>query len=165
MEKITIRLHQLKLDVSSTALSKELRGLISKKVTIQKALPLLNSRFKELLNCKKSIDPKQPETIHKTRITLKKFRYAFELFQPALHTGDTDTLDILQTIQAKMGVPQDLVVLQNGIAGFFQSTQESSAAFQIALELKRLQGVATQEFIAIADKIDTLWPSPVCLKG
>ncbi len=60
------------------------------------------------------IDPIDPETIHRTRLALKKYRYSVEVIKPFLSITDQEMQSLLN-YQTSLGDIQDLEVLINSL--------------------------------------------------
>src|SRR6185503_11427968 len=79
--------------------------------------------FATLVSRRKAIDPAHPETIHRTRIAFKKFRYMMESLSPDFTGLGKRQLLVLARYQQRMGILQDLEIIERCIAGFVRQDE------------------------------------------
>jgi len=115
--------------------------------------------FATLLGRRKTIDPANPETIHRTRIAFKKFRYMVESLSPDF-TGLGETkLRVLARYQQRMGILQDLEIIERCITDFVRQDQGIGsllAPFSRYLQATRARALRT--FLKSADEVFEFWP-------
>ncbi len=70
-------------------------------------LPAVDAAFARVVQCQQAMDAKAAETIHRTRVAFKKFRYMVEALQPLLAAITTERLAAMRDYQAMMGEVRD----------------------------------------------------------
>lgn len=121
--------------------------------------------FAETLRRRRAIDPANRRTIHKTRIAFKRFRYMMESLSPDLTGLSKRRLRTLAYYQRKMGIIQDLEVMQRCVARFVHEHRESKAALRpFCSYLQQRQARALRSFLLSADDLLGFWP-PARLTG
>jgi len=120
-----------------------------------------NKAFAKLVSRRRAIDPAKPETIHRTRIAFKKFRYMVESLSPDFTGLGKRQLRALGHYQQRMGVLQDLEIIERCIAGY--ERQEDGigtllAPFNRYLQITRAR--ALRSFLKSADDLFEFWPPP-----
>jgi CHAD domain-containing protein len=115
--------------------------------------------FATLVNRRKAIDPGNPETIHRTRIAFKKFRYMVESLSPDFTGLGKCQLRALAHYQQRMGTLQDLEIMERCIAGFARRDEGIGtllAPFSRYLRSTRVR--ALRSFLKSADELFLFWP-------
>jgi len=115
--------------------------------------------FAEVVRRRQAIDPAQPSTVHRTRIAFKKFRYMVEALSPDLTGMKKTDLRALARYQKRMGVLQDLEVMQQCVQAFAQEHQGMGAlleSFSRYLQNRRTR--ALRAFLKSADELFQFWP-------
>jgi CHAD domain-containing protein len=83
-------------------------------------------------------DALEPDTIHRTRIAFKKFRYLVEILRPMLNDLGEEHLRRLRLFQTLMGEIQDIEMFEKAITGFIRDDPGRIKQFrQIRAELKK----------------------------
>jgi len=99
------------------------------------------------------IHPREPETIHRTRVAFKKFRYMYEILArhaPSLNKG---IIPEMQHYQMMMGDIQDSVLLVAALDKFLPENQTGAeAASRLRDELLRRQHWLTRVYMARANQ-------------
>jgi CHAD domain-containing protein len=83
-----------------------------------RALISLTAAFETVKARRQAVDPANSETLHRTRVAFKKFRYMVEGLSPAFTGLGKAGLRRFANYQKRMGNLQDLEVLQASVAGF-----------------------------------------------
>jgi CHAD domain-containing protein len=121
--------------------------------------------FVEAVERRQAIDLADPGTIHKTRVAFKRFRYMMESLSPALTGLTKRQLRTLAYYQRKMGIIQDLAVMQRCVAGYLRENVESTALLQpFCRHLRQRRARALRSFVKTADRLFEFWP-PAALAG
>src|SRR5947209_2859081 len=83
-------------------------------------LNTVESAFARTLRLKKQIDPERTETIHRTRVAFKKFRYMVETLAQCLPRANEKLFAAMHGYQTLMGEIQDAEVVLRGFDKFSQ---------------------------------------------
>jgi CHAD domain-containing protein len=119
----------------------------------------MGQAFAEVVKRRRAIDPSQPSTIHRTRIAFKKFRYMVESLSPELTGLSKSDLRALARYQRRMGIIQDLEVMQQCISVYVQKhmgTEERLRPFYRYLQAGRARRL--RSFLKSADDLFSFWP-------
>ena len=117
--------------------------------------------FSQVVARRRAINPKQPATIHRTRVAFKRFRYMAESLSPAFTGLGKRELNRLATYQRRMGVLQDLEVMRHCLDEFARAhrgTEELLRPF--AREIQRRSTRSLRSFLQTADQLLNFWPPP-----
>ncbi len=115
--------------------------------------------FADLVHRRQAIDPANAITIHRTRIAFKKFRYMVESLSPGLTGLSKRDLRTLAYYQRRMGILQDLEVIQQSINGFVETHEGMEGLLQPFLRyLHARRARALRSFLKSADKLFLFWP-------
>jgi CHAD domain-containing protein len=118
-----------------------------------------NQAFAEVVRRRNAIDPIHPATVHRTRIAFKKFRYMVEALSPDLTGMKKADLRALARYQKRMGLLQDLEVMEQCVQAFAQEHQGMGAlleSFNSYLQTRRTR--ALRAFLKSADDLFQFWP-------
>lgn len=119
----------------------------------------IDKTFTQTVRRIRAIDYACPETIHRTRVAFKKFRYTLETL-PDTFTGLTwKKKKKLSIYQDRMGKIQDLEVLRRMITAFEEvhpGHAESMGRFRSQLEAQHAKALAT--FKRSAGDLFAFWP-------
>lgn len=119
----------------------------------------VDDAFAEVVRRRQAIAPAHASTVHRTRIAFKKFRYMVEALSPDL-TGLTKAdLRALARYQKRMGILQDLEVMQQCIRDFAEQHDGMEgllASFSSYLQGRRAR--ALRAFLNSADELFRFWP-------
>jgi CHAD domain-containing protein len=85
--------------------------------------------FAEAADRCQSIDPANPETVHRTRVAFKKFRYMVEAVSPSFTGLGKRQLRRLGNYQRRMGALQDLEILEACLHEFLREQAWAVALF------------------------------------
>jgi CHAD domain-containing protein len=102
------------------------------------------------------IDPGQTETIHRTRIAFKSFRYAVEIIHPLLGRYPVQLLKAMNEYQGLMGDIQDMEVMQGMLAAFnkAQPGVDISSPLAVVEEYHRIKVTA---YLSKKDSLHMFW--------
>jgi CHAD domain-containing protein len=115
--------------------------------------------FAEAVQCRRAINLADLRTIHKTRVAFKRFRYIMESLSPALTGLSKRQLRALAYYQRKMGIIQDLEVLQRCVARFIhENGRMEPLLLQFCQHLKQRRARALRSFLNSADRLLEFWP-------
>jgi CHAD domain-containing protein len=115
--------------------------------------------FDEVLKRRMAIDASDAETIHRTRVAFKKFRYIVEGMSPAFTGLTRSGLLPLSDFQTSMGKIQDLEITENWLLEFLEEHPEEAAPLRSYLSYLRRQKLALQRaFVRSADRLFEFWP-------
>jgi CHAD domain-containing protein len=115
--------------------------------------------FAEVVKRRRAIDPSHPGTIHRTRIAFKKFRYMVESLSPEFTGLAKSDLRALGRYQRRMGIIQDLEVMQQCITDYVREhdgMEESLRPFSRYLQDSRARKL--RSFLNSADDVFCFWP-------
>ena len=121
----------------------------------------LNQAFAQVARLKGRVDPEDTDTIHRTRVTFKQFRYMVEALAPLLAGASAGYLAALHDHQRLMGDIQDAEVFQAAFDQFASRHPAVTKAvwtFRAALAARRRSLIAS--YLQAADDLDTFWPPP-----
>jgi len=110
--------------------------------------------FATLVSRRKVIDPANPETIHRTRIAFKKFRYMVESLSPDFTGLGKRQLRALALYQQRMGTLQYLEIIERCITSFVR--QDEGIGILLApfgRYLKATRAHALRSFLKSADDL------------
>jgi CHAD domain-containing protein len=97
----------------------------------------LNRAFSRVVRLQQKVHPQRRDTIHRTRVAFKKFRYMVEALAPLLPRVSAERLQAMHDHQNLMGDIQDLEVLRLGFEAFEGEENlaaEDACAFRRELE-------------------------------
>ena len=117
--------------------------------------------FDEVVRRRMTIDAAQAETIHRTRVAFKKFRYIVEGLSPTFTGLSRTELQPLSDFQTSMGDIQDLEITESWLSEFIQDHPSEAAGVQPFLTHLRRRKLALQKaFVKTADRLFEFWPIP-----
>lgn len=121
--------------------------------------------FAEAVERRQAIDPAAPDTIHKTRVAFKRFRYIMESLSPAFTGLTKRQLRSLAYYQRKMGLIQDLEVMQSCVTAYLRENPQSAPLLHpFCHYLRQRRTRALRTFVKSADRLFEFWP-PAALTG
>ena len=117
------------------------------------------SSFAEVVDRCQAIDLADLRTIHQTRVAFKRFRYMVESLSPGITGLSKRQLRALAYYQRKMGIIQDLEVMQACVARFLRENKKSEAVLRrFCQHLRRRRARALRSFLKSADRLFAFWP-------
>ena len=130
----------------------------SRKAAAGLLVRVVERAFRRTAQLRARIDRRRPETIHKTRVAFKRFRYMMELL--AEHFGaDEKVLAEMQHYQRMMGDIQDAEVLLRSFEKFVRKKNiRSEAAYQLREELERRREWLIKVYMGAAGQLKEFWP-------
>jgi CHAD domain-containing protein len=115
--------------------------------------------FAEAVERRQAIDLADPGTIHQTRVAFKRFRYMVESLSPALTGFSKRQLRPLAYYQRKMGIIQDLEVMQACVARYLRQNPGSEDLLRpFWRHLRQRRARALRSFLKTADHLRQFWP-------
>lgn len=140
---------------------RRLRALPNNRMTARRHLRRLETTadvaFEGAVRRRRRIIPGRTDTIHRTRLAFKRFRYMREALKPLLGTPPAE-LKRMQAYQTRMGDIQDIEVLMEGLKKFAGAPDPTDPVAARSLdpvfaELRRRRAQAIRTFLASADEI------------
>jgi len=117
------------------------------------------SSFAEAVARRRAIDQADLRTIHQTRVAFKRFRYMVESLSPGITGLSKRQLRALAYYQRKMGIIQDLEVMQACAARFVRENQRTEALLRpFCRHLRQRRARALRSFLKSADRLFAFWP-------
>jgi CHAD domain-containing protein len=114
--------------------------------------------FAEVARRRQAIDPGKSQTIHRTRLAFKEFRYIVESLSPAFTGLRRHQLRRFATYQRRMGFLQDLEILQAFITRFVKEHAATEPLLRPFIRyLGRRRARALCSVIRHADDLFVLW--------
>ena len=117
-------------------------------------LHAIDSQYQNALERYKSIDPDQPATLHRLRVSLKKFRYMLSCVSNLLVELPSTHLEHLQAYLTCLGEIQNSCVLLHNLQSFFHGSIPSSTLTHYQQHQKKL----LDTYLANSEQIRSFWP-------
>lgn len=118
--------------------------------------------FAEAVERRRAIDPADLRSIHQTRVAFKRFRYMMESLSPGITGLSKRQLRALAYYQRKMGIIQDLQVIQACVARYTRKNRTREALLgRFSRHLRQRRARAVQSFLKSADRLFEFWPPAV----
>ena len=115
--------------------------------------------FAEAVERRRAIDLADMRTIHHTRVAFKRFRYIMESLSPGITGLSKRQLLALAYYQRKMGIIQDLEVMQSCVARYAREVKNREALLQrFNSHLRQRRARALRSFLKSADRLYQFWP-------
>jgi CHAD domain-containing protein len=115
--------------------------------------------FGEAVERRRAIDLADLRTIHQTRVAFKRFRYMLESLSPGVTGLSKRQLRALAYYQRKMGIIQDLEVMQACVARYTREDKKREALLQrFSRYLRQRRTRALRSFLKSADRLYEFWP-------
>jgi CHAD domain-containing protein len=115
--------------------------------------------YTEAVRRRRAIDVSDVETIHRTRVAFKRFRYTMESLSPGVIELNGQQLAELAAYQRRMGAIQDFTTMQSCLAAFiekYKASEDLLRPFNRSLQQRRMRAVCS--FMECADRIRDFWP-------
>ena len=117
--------------------------------------------FREVARLKARRNAADTDTIHRTRIAFKRFRYMAEALAPLLPEVTKDRLAAMHEYQTIMGRIQDIEILSENLDKFLAKEKRSFPDSRaLRAELRRERQALIQACLKGADQLHEFWPSP-----
>jgi len=118
----------------------------------------VTNAFRQTVYCRQAIDPADVQTLHRTRVAFKKFRYMVEALSPRFTGLNKRHLRRLGTYQRRMGNLQDLEILQEWVGRFLREHPARKESFMpFSRHLHLLQDRALRACLKHADALFEFW--------
>jgi len=125
------------------------------------ALRCATDAFEEAVRRRRLIDFSDLETVHRTRVAFKKFRYIVESLPPEMTGMGKRQLRALALYQRKMGNVQDVHVLSACLSEFLERNGDAWCRLKpFSAYLRRRRARALRTFRQSADSLFGFWPPP-----
>jgi CHAD domain-containing protein len=98
------------------------------------------------------------ETIHRTRIAFKRFRYMTDALAPLLPALSAEHRQAMRGYQSMMGDIQDVEVLMAALDKFARLEQNDRETERLRAELARRRGQLIRVYLNAAGKLKQFWP-------
>ena len=155
------RLERGVASLEQALVTKQLQARCSARLTTA-----VGEAFRDVVRRRQAIVPQQPETIHRTRVAFKKFRYMVESLSPEFTGLNKRQLRRLADYQRRMGILQDLEVMQRLLTVFVHEHPGIGPLLQrFARYLKQRRARALRSFLQAADQCYGFWPPTVARAG
>jgi CHAD domain-containing protein len=105
------------------------------------------------------IDPNQPATIHRARISFKKFRYMIEVIYPSFENFSSDYLKRMHNYQTIMGDIQDVEAALQKLSDFEKHAPAGYAPEPIRSYYKKNHTLAISRYIKDKGEVINFWRS------
>jgi CHAD domain-containing protein len=130
--------------------------------TIQRAI---NQAFARVAQLCRRVQADDTQTIHRTRIAFKRFRYMIEAMAPLLPAVTQEHHRAMRGYQCMMGDIQDMEVLLAALDKSARSEAvDIAAARRLKKELLRWRQMLVQVYLNAADRLRRFWPPPKAKK-
>jgi len=147
------------LSTVRAGLTANARGLRAQSRPASAALRATSRAFAEAVERRRAIDLADLRTIHQTRVAFKRFRYMVESLSPALTGLSKRQLRSLAYYQRKMGIIQDMEVMQACVARYVKEHKRSEGVLgPFCRHLRRRRARALRSFLRSADRLFGFWP-------
>jgi CHAD domain-containing protein len=121
----------------------------------------LNQAFARVAQLCRRVRASDTQTIHRTRIAFKRFRYMVEAMAPLLPAVTQEHHRAMRGYQCMMGDIQDMEVLLAALDKFVRSeAADTTAARRLKKELLRWRRMLIQVYLNAANRLRRFWPSP-----
>jgi CHAD domain-containing protein len=121
----------------------------------QVAIQLAFSRVAQL--CRR-VNAADTETIHRTRIAFKRFRYMVDALSPLLPAISDQHRQAMRGYQSMMGDIQDVEVLLATLNKFIKQKQDDRATQRLQAEFARRRLQLIRVYLNAAGKLQQFWP-------
>jgi CHAD domain-containing protein len=122
--------------------------------------------FAEAVERRRAISLADLRTIHQTRVAFKRFRYMLESLSPDITGLSKQQLRALAYYQRKMGIIQDLQVMQACVARYTREDQKREALLgRFSRHLRQRRARALRSFLKSADRLFEFWPPAALVAG
>ncbi len=158
------QVHTKRLGRRLEELEQELRRQ-RKRTTGQQAFVMvrraMDQAFARVAQLCRQVRPGDTQTIHRTRIAFKRFRYMVEALAPLVPAVTPDHRRAMRGYQCMMGDIQDMEVLLAALDKFVQEKEVNAAsARRLRKELARWRQMLIQIYLNAAGRLQRFWPPP-----
>jgi CHAD domain-containing protein len=135
------------------------RGARAQSRLASAALRATAGAFAEAVERRRAINLADLSTIHQTRVAFKRFRYMVESLSPDLTGLSKRQLRALAYYQRKMGIIQDLEVMQACVTRYSQERKKNEVLLRpFCRYLHQRRARALRSFLKTADRLFDFWP-------
>ena len=121
-------------------------------------LAAVDRAFARTVRLKNQIDSRRPETIHRTRVAFKRFRYMYETLARRAPCLDQGLVVEMQHYQTMMGEIQDAELLLVALDNFLHDKKTTAqAAARLRDELLRRRQWVIAMYLDNADQLKAFW--------
>jgi CHAD domain-containing protein len=121
----------------------------------QGAIRLAFARVAQLC---RQVNATDTETIHRTRVAFKRFRYMVDALSPLLSSITEQHRQAMRGYQSMMGDIQDVEVLLATLDKFIKDGHNDRATQQLRAEFARRRGQLIRVYLNAAGKLQQFWP-------
>jgi CHAD domain-containing protein len=147
------------VDALRYELSIDARGSRARAQLAMVVLRATSKAFTEAVERRQAIDLADLRTVHRMRVAFKRFRYMVESLSPHLTGLSKRQLRALAVYQRKMGIIQDLEVLQHCVADYLKEEPAAENLMRpFRRYLQRRRSRALLSFLKTADRLFGFWP-------
>jgi CHAD domain-containing protein len=162
--KAVKRIQTKRLGRCLAAFEKEIR-LQRKRISRERAFTIvlraINQAFARVAQRCRRVRANDTQTIHRTRIAFKHFRYMVEALAPLLPAVTEDHRRALRGYQCMMGDIQDMEVLLAALDKFVQKEKVNArSARRLKKELVRWRRLLIEIYLNAAGRLRRFWPPP-----
>lgn len=145
--------------VLSTDLTAHTANSRARKQLVSAVLRATANAYGEAVRRRRAIDTADMGTIHQTRVAFKRFRYMMESLSPGITGLSKRQLRTLAYYQRKMGIIQDLKVMQDCVASFVREYRKMEPSLRpFCRYLRQRRAHALRSFLKSADHLLEFWP-------
>jgi CHAD domain-containing protein len=121
----------------------------------------INQAFARVARLCRRVRASDTDTIHRTRIAFKRFRYMVEAMAPLLPAVNQEHYRAMRGYQCMMGDIQDMEVLLATLDKCVRSEAvQAASARRLKKELLRWRQMLVQVYLNAADRLRRFWPPP-----
>jgi len=132
----------------------------------QAVLHAVEAAFARAVELQRKMDPGMAETIHRTRIAFKRFRYMVEALQPIFPEVTPDRLSAMQEFQSMMGEVQDTEVFLARLDRYARAAKRRAQALaRFRHWLLRDRTAQITRCLKHGDRLHCFWPLEQGLHG
>ena len=147
------------LDAVSLEVAEKSRGARAQDELAAAMLNATADAFAQAIERRLAINLADLRTVHQTRVAFKRFRYMVESISPDLTGLSKRELRTQAYYQRKMGIIQDLEVLQGCVTSYVQENEGGEALLRsFGRYLRRRRARALHSFLKTADRLFAFWP-------
>jgi CHAD domain-containing protein len=119
----------------------------------------MDRAFARVAQLCRRVQAEDTETIHRTRIAFKRFRYMVEAMAPQLSTVTEQHRSAMRGYQSMMGDIQDVEVLLGALDKFMRKKKITHvAAKELREELRRRREWLIRVYLGAANRLRQFWP-------
>ena len=168
-KKFTTRADKDVKDIRTRRLARSIAGFdreirrLRKHTTPDKAFETsqlaINRAFARVAQLCRRVKADDSDTIHRTRIAFKRFRYMVDAMSPLLPAVTEEHRRAMRGYQSMMGDIQDVEVLLGAFAKFLRKKEvNTAAAKKLRDELRRRRQWLIRVYLGAADRLRQFWP-------